>query len=110
MNMHRTHSYTHDILKQVKEEEGSSYSFPGAPVPYVLPGEKTQNKDPFIQCFFSSGFHSELCTVGKTVFSHITHSLFQSDKGKEKALEKLNEYTITIILTMNYMMGIFYEL
>lgn len=41
--------------------------------------------------------------------------MFQSVryKHKKEALEKLpNEYTIklTIILTMNYMMGIFYEL
>ena len=52
--------------------------------------------------------------VGKTVF-HILHTVCsdQSDTNTKRISRKLpNEYTIklTIILTLNYMMGIFYEL
>lgn len=44
--------------------------------------------------------------VGKTVF------IYQIQTQKRSSRKLPNEYTIklTIILTMNYMMGIFYEL
>lgn len=92
------------------QKEGSSYSFPGTSVPHTA--DKTQ-KDPFVQrACFSLDFTVNY--VDKTVFIyHIQYVPTSQIQTQKEALEKLpNEYTIklTIILTMNYMMGIFYEL
>lgn len=98
-----------------ERKEGLSYSIQGwkARGRLLYRTADKRQKDPFVQraCFpldFTVNY------VDKTVFiyhiQYVSISLIQTQK---EALEKLpNEYTfkLTIILTMNYMMGIIYEL
>lgn len=106
MNMHRTHRYAHGILQR----EGNISHWQKGGIIIIISGNfctvllaKHKEIHSFKDHVFPLDF--TVSYVGKTVFIY----QIQTQKNSRKLP---NEYTIklTIILTMNYMMGIFYEL